>query len=180
MPALLVVELEVGGKALSHLRYRAVCFEVDVLVRDASPEPLDKDVVHPATLSIHTDCNVLLVEKVRKDLRGKLAALVGVEDCRAAISCKSLFQGIRQLRSFFCCMFCDRPRQKVRFCTAIVPRRYSIKDRNDILRNQPGEAPLLKPHRVVGSCGPVQQVVYGIMANSVYNPKCWASRNVRL
>jgi hypothetical protein len=82
---------------------------------------------------------------------------------------------IRQLRSFFCCMFCDRPRQKVRFCTAIIPRRYSIKDRNDILRNQPGEAPLLKPHRGVGSCGPVQQVVYGIMANSAYNPKCWAS-----
>jgi hypothetical protein len=53
--ALLVVEAEPGADAGPGLGDRRVGVEVDFLVFEAAPQPLDEDVVHAAALAVHAD-----------------------------------------------------------------------------------------------------------------------------
>ena len=43
--------------------YRVVAPEPDLLILQAPPETLDKHVVHPTPLAIHTDLNVVFLER---------------------------------------------------------------------------------------------------------------------
>src|SRR5687768_8440583 len=49
-----------------------VGFEKHLLVFDAAPEPLDKDVVTPRALAIHADRDLVLVQDLREGSRRKL------------------------------------------------------------------------------------------------------------
>lgn len=70
-----------SGLQLGHF---GVFLQVDVLVFDASPEPLDKHVVHPPPPPVHADLHAPFLEPAGPLLAGKLAALVGVKDLRHA------------------------------------------------------------------------------------------------
>ena len=56
--------------------------EIDVLVLDGAPEPLDEDVVEGAPTTIHADTNMGGFQLVGEGVRGELHALVGIEDVR--------------------------------------------------------------------------------------------------
>ena len=58
--------------------------EVDLLVFEAAPQPLDEDVVHVAALAIPGDGDRMALQGVGEIVAGELAALVGIEDLRPA------------------------------------------------------------------------------------------------
>jgi len=77
--AFAVVEDEVLGQPQQQLRQTGIALEVDVLVLDATPQPLDEDVVQGASPPIHADGNPLTQQDPREGLAGELRALVAVE-----------------------------------------------------------------------------------------------------
>ena len=70
--------------------------QVDALVLERSPQPLDKHIVHPSALAVHRDTNARRLEHVGEIDAGKLAALVAIEDLRSAIAHERLVQHLRR------------------------------------------------------------------------------------
>src|SRR3546814_5138570 len=66
--------------------------QVDALVLQRAPQPLDKDVVEKAAAPIHRDAHAGLLQALRPGPGGELAALVGVEDFWATIALDRLVQ----------------------------------------------------------------------------------------
>ncbi len=81
-----VIEVEplanhpLGNEAVGHF------MQVDRLVFKAGPQAFDKDVVHAAAPAIHRDGDLGLLENAGEVEAGELAALIGVEDFRLAVS----------------------------------------------------------------------------------------------
>src|SRR6516165_4917926 len=84
--ALLVVENEPAANASPGLAYRRIGVEVDLLVFEAAPQPLDKDVVHAATLAVHADHDLMGLQNAGEVLAGELATLVGIDDLGSAVA----------------------------------------------------------------------------------------------
>src|SRR5476649_1179873 len=91
MRALCIVEDEVTGQRGTGLADTVVSAQVDLLVFDRSPQPLDENVVAPGAATIHADRNRVLQQQPRERGAGELAALVGVENLRPPVSDKRLF-----------------------------------------------------------------------------------------
>jgi len=70
-----VVETEVAGQCGVDFSGRLVGMQIDLLVLDTAPQPLDEHVVDPAPLAVHADGDVVSLEHVGEGLRGELAAL---------------------------------------------------------------------------------------------------------
>ena len=51
--------------------------QLNLFVLHGSPQALDKDIVSPGACTVHTDANMVLLEKTRE-----LRALVGVNVCK--------------------------------------------------------------------------------------------------
>ncbi len=68
--------------------------QIDRLVLERSPQPLDEDVVHAATPSVNGDGDTRVFEHAGEVEAGKLAALVGVEDFRRGVSDQRLGLGL--------------------------------------------------------------------------------------
>ena len=55
---------------------------IHIFVFDASPEPLDEDVIQCATSPVHTDGDLALIENPGERAIDELRALVSVKDLR--------------------------------------------------------------------------------------------------
>src|ERR1700728_2366330 len=77
-----VVSAEVTSQRGPRFGTVRVGSQIDLLVLDAPPQPLDEHVVDPSTFAIHADRNAGALEHVDPLLAGKLRSLVGVEDLR--------------------------------------------------------------------------------------------------
>ncbi len=77
-----VVEVQISPDRPPGLADGLVSPQVDLLVFDRFPEPLDEDVVAPSALAVHADLDLLGQKNLREVDTGELAALVGVEDLR--------------------------------------------------------------------------------------------------
>src|SRR5882762_5788213 len=82
MLALLVVENQPSPDAGLSRSDVAIGMQVNLLVFEAAPQPLDEDVVHAAPLAIHANRDLVPPQHAGEVVAGKLAALVGVEDLR--------------------------------------------------------------------------------------------------
>ena len=89
MRPLVVVELEIFFQALFCIIYSVVGVEINFFIFDTAPESFNKDVITPAAFSVHADLDVVIFQHVGKFQAGDLAALVGVEDFRPAITIDS-------------------------------------------------------------------------------------------
>src|SRR3981189_1657757 len=87
-----VVKVEISTNRASRLTDGFVGSQIDLLVYDAFPKPLDEHVVSPSSFAIHTDGNAVAGEDAGKGRTGELRALVGVEDVRPAVTRESIFQ----------------------------------------------------------------------------------------
>ena len=67
-----VVEVQISADASACLGHSLVGMEVDFLVFDRTPEPLDEDIVSPRTLAIHRDGDLRLLQNRREVHRGEL------------------------------------------------------------------------------------------------------------
>src|SRR5712672_4430894 len=87
-----VVKVEISTNRASRLTDGFVGSQIDLLVFDAFPKPLDEHVVSPSSFAIHTDGNAVAGEDAVKGHTGELRALVGVEDVRPAVTRESILQ----------------------------------------------------------------------------------------
>src|SRR5271168_3834509 len=83
--SLAVVEVQIAADRGPGLGDAVVGPQIDLLVFDRSPEPLDEDVVAPGALAVHADPDAVVGQKAGEGCAGKLAALVGVENLRLAV-----------------------------------------------------------------------------------------------
>ena len=88
-----VVELEPLPEALAQVGAVGKGSEVEIVVLERPPQPLDEDVVLNAPATVHADGDAVVLEQVREDLAGELRSLVGVEDLRGSIAPDSLLDG---------------------------------------------------------------------------------------
>ena len=70
------------AKTSPQLRSGLEGVEIDALVLQGAPEPLDEDIVHPPASAIHADADFGVAQHAGEGVAGKLAALVRVEDFR--------------------------------------------------------------------------------------------------
>jgi len=68
MPSPMVVELKISFKSLTGLPFRLISLQIHLLVLYTSPEPLDKNIIHPPAPAIHTNTNTLRDEYLCKYL----------------------------------------------------------------------------------------------------------------
>ena len=92
MRPLPVVELEIAGQLFARLGDALIRMQIDVLVLDAAPEPLDEDVVEPAAFSVHADLDTVVGQRPGEVGASELAALVGIEYLRRAVPGNRLLQ----------------------------------------------------------------------------------------
>ena len=94
MLAFVVVEAEPGANPSLGLGNALIGIEVDFLVFEAAPQPLDQDVVHAAALAVHTDHHPVPLQCPGEIVAGELAALVGIEDLGAAVASERFLECI--------------------------------------------------------------------------------------
>jgi hypothetical protein len=69
-----VEEVEIAADAGAGLTDALVGSQIDLLVFDAPPKPLDEDIVAPASLAVHADAYTLGQQLAGEGLAGELAA----------------------------------------------------------------------------------------------------------
>src|SRR5712664_4613585 len=89
-----IVEVEIPTNRASRLTDGFVGSQIDLLIFDALPQPLNEHVVSPSSFAIHADSDAVVGEDASKGRTGELRALVGVEDCRLAVTCESILQSL--------------------------------------------------------------------------------------
>ena len=96
MLAFVVVEAEPGANPSLGLGNALISIEVDFLVFEAAPQPLDEDVVHAAALAVHADHHPVPLQCPGEIVTGELAALVGIENPGRAVSGERLLSASTQ------------------------------------------------------------------------------------
>ncbi len=66
--------------------------QVNAFVFQGTPQPLDKDIVHPATFAVHRGFDVVRLEFIDPIRTGELRALISIEDQGATVFLKRLLQ----------------------------------------------------------------------------------------
>src|SRR5260370_24999870 len=120
MLALVIVEAEPGANASPGLGNADIGVEVDFLVFEASPQSLDKDVVHAAPLAIHADGDLVALQGAGEVVAGELAApslrwgrlwsvlKISGRPCRASASSSASTQ--QSVPSVLCSRHANTPR----------------------------------------------------------------------
>src|SRR5258708_36116571 len=72
-----------------------ICFEMYLLVFERAPDPLDENVVHPATAPVHSDADAGGLEPARLGRAGELRALVGAEYLWLRVTYQRLVGGLQ-------------------------------------------------------------------------------------
>ena len=75
----LIVEVHIAPPLLD-VKDGLVGMEIDLLIFETPPQPLDKDIVPPPPGSIHADLNAMSLQKLGEFLAGELTALIRVEN----------------------------------------------------------------------------------------------------
>src|SRR5438309_6333917 len=76
--ALRVVKVQPGANTGLGFGHTRISMEVDLLVFEAAPQPLDKDVVHAAAFAVHADRDAMPLQGAGEIVTGELGALVGI------------------------------------------------------------------------------------------------------
>src|SRR5665213_3181433 len=84
--ALVVVKVQPTANAAARLLHRGVGLDVYVLVLQAAPQLLDKDVVQVTAFAVHTNADTPGRQHAGERLAGELRALIGVENIRRTVS----------------------------------------------------------------------------------------------
>src|SRR5215471_12027424 len=93
----LLLEVEVAIDRGAGVADAVIGSQVDLLVFDAAPQPLDKDVVAPSSFAVHADCNVIVGERAGEGRASELRSLVGVEDTWFAVTSQRILQRLLKL-----------------------------------------------------------------------------------
>src|SRR6266478_10031021 len=89
-----IVEIEISANRVPRLADALVGVQIDLLVFDAAPQPLDEHVVAPGAFTVHADGDAVVGKHAGEGRAGELRTLVGVEDVRSAVTSQSILQGL--------------------------------------------------------------------------------------
>ena len=92
MRPLSIVQVQISVNSSPGFTAIAISFQIYLLVFDAPPQTLYKDIVQVSALAIHTDLDPPLQQHATEGFTGELASLVGVEDLRLSFA-QGFFQG---------------------------------------------------------------------------------------
>src|SRR6516162_9669581 len=120
MRSVAIVKVEVAIDRGAGVADAVIGSQVDLLVFDAAPQPLDKDVVAPSSFAVHADCNVIVSERAGEGRASELRSLVGVEDIWFAVTSQCILQ------RFDAECRLHRDRQSPRLVVDEVERRASL------------------------------------------------------
>src|SRR3954464_288873 len=95
MRALGVVEVQIPAQRGTCIGDAVVGAQVDLLILHRAPQPLDEHVVTPGAATIHADGDAVLQQQAGEVCAGELAALVGVEDLRLAVTAERLLDRLQ-------------------------------------------------------------------------------------
>src|SRR6516165_8695100 len=87
-----IVEVEIASNGAAGFSDALVSSQIHFLVFDGSPQTLNKHVVSPSALAIHADRYSSISKNTGERRAGELAALIGVEDFRLAVTSQSIFK----------------------------------------------------------------------------------------
>ena len=87
-----IVQIQISVNPSPGFTAVAIGFQIYLLVFDAPPQTLYKDIVQVSTLAIHADLDPPLQQQATEGFTGELASLVGVEDLRLSFA-QGFFQG---------------------------------------------------------------------------------------
>src|ERR1700693_4236759 len=85
-----VIEVQIPPERSTCLADTVIGVQIDLLIFDRTPQPLDKDIVAPRTATIHADRDRVLQQQSGERGAGELAALVGIKDLRSAVPSQRL------------------------------------------------------------------------------------------
>src|SRR5674476_1549881 len=95
-----VVEVQVAADRSAGLANAVVGLEINLLVFNAAPQPLDKDIVPPSSFAVHADCNAVVGEHASEGRARELRTLIGIEDVRLAMMSQGILQRLDAERRF--------------------------------------------------------------------------------
>ena len=82
MPPLLIIEHQLIVDTLLGLGDTIVGLKINLFVFQAAPKALNKNIIHPSALAVHTDFDAVIFQYIGEMSTGKLTALVAVEYLR--------------------------------------------------------------------------------------------------
>ncbi len=100
MGPLPVVQVDVLSDEAPGMTDRLVRFQVDLLVLDAAPDPLNEPVVAPASLAVHRQPHAAAQHGLGERARRELATLIGVHYVRRSVAGERHFQRLDGVRGF--------------------------------------------------------------------------------
>ena len=118
----MVVEIHPSAYADPSFVAVGVGFQVNLLIFDRAPQPLDEDVVHEAAASVHRDRDPRRLQLAGERRAGELRALLGVEYPRLAVSLQSLLQ--RSMQNALSIVFGSRQASTARLAQSMIATRY--------------------------------------------------------
>lgn len=94
MSAPVIIPIDKSHYSRLAFSHALVALDVDVLVLECLPEPLDVDIVKRSALAVHGEFRraAILLEQTRKLVRSILTALVGVEHLRPSVLAHGFLQ----------------------------------------------------------------------------------------
>ena len=79
-----VVEVEIADKPLVQRRHVQILLEIDILIFQTPPEPLDHNIVRASALPVHADKNGCSLQNPCEIITGELTSLISIENLRLA------------------------------------------------------------------------------------------------
>lgn len=89
-----IVIFDPSADAKPGLRSGLEGMEIDALILQRAPKPLDKNIVKPASASVHGQADAGVTQELCEPRTSELTALIGIEDVRPAVFRHRLFQGL--------------------------------------------------------------------------------------
>src|SRR5580693_5392814 len=80
MRASLIVEVQIAADRSTCIADAFISSQIDLLVFDGAPQPLDEHIVPPSAFAIHADRDALFSEDAGEGRAGELRALIGIDD----------------------------------------------------------------------------------------------------
>jgi hypothetical protein len=68
--------------------------QVEVVVFDGPPQPLNEDVVLATAAAVHADSDPVVLENLGESVAGKLGSLIGVGNLRFPVAAKGLLESL--------------------------------------------------------------------------------------
>src|SRR5271155_1913303 len=114
MRSALIVEVEISTDRCARLANALVGPQINLLVFDAAPQPLDEHVVSPSPFTVHADRNAIAGEHTGEGGPRELRTLIGIEDLRLTVPHQSVLQCLDTECRFHCDGYA--PRQHAAAC----------------------------------------------------------------